>query len=135
MERADKIKAGDIMLLKKLEMLNYLNRRDKKIKFKRDRNTHSYDTSVPALKKAKQLLWKIKSKHLPLLQNASYCYSFVWIAGEAENKKYYVVDIYDSATYARIIKNPADIYSMPQFKDKVPYDKLYKNINRILLNL
>ena len=126
---------GVFMLLKKLEMLSYINKRDKRIKFKRDQDTYSYDTSAAALKKAKQLLWKIKSKHLPLLQNASYCYSFVWTSGEADEKKYYVVDIYDNATYARILKNPAEIYSKPQLKDKVPYAKLYENINRILLNL
>ena len=123
------------MLLKKLEMLNYISKRDKRIKFKRDQDTYSYDTSAAALKKAKQLLWKIKAKHLPLLQNASYCYSFVWTSCEADEKKYYVVDIYDNATYARFLKNPAEIYGKPQLKDKVPYAKLYENINRILLNL
>ena len=130
------IKQRYIMLLKKLEMLNYLNKRDKRIKFKRAENTYSYDTSGTALKKAKQLLWKIKAKQLPLLQNASYCYSFVWVFGEShENKKYYVVDIYDNTTYARILKNPAEIYSTPQLQDKVSYSKLYNNINRILVNL
>jgi len=115
------------MLLKKIEMINYLNKRDKRIKF--EKSEHKF-TSLYAKKKAKQLLWKIKAKQLPLLQNASYCYSFVWIAGEAyENKKYYVVDIYDHITYARILENPAEIYSLPEFKDKISYAKLYNNIN------
>jgi len=118
------------MLLKKLEMMNYLDKRDKRIKFERDEYKY---TSIPALQKAKQLLLKIKSKHLPLLQNASYCYSFVWSFGKTyETRKYYVVDIYDDITYARILNDPAEIYNSPQFKDKVPYIKLYNNINRIV---
>jgi len=118
------------MLRKKLEMISYLDKRDKRIKFERDEYKC---TSLPALQKARQLLAKIKSKHLPLLQNASYCYSFVWSSGESyENRKYYVIDIYDDITYARVLQNPADIYSFPQFKDKIPYAKLYDNINRIV---
>ena len=118
------------MLLKKLEMINYLDRRDKRLKFERDEYKY---TSIPALKKAKLLLWKINGKYLPIMQNASYCYSFVWSSGKSyENRKYYVVDIYDDITYARILQNPADIYSSPQFKDKIPYTKLYNNINRII---
>ncbi|MCL2774297.1 MAG: hypothetical protein FWD71_13240 [Oscillospiraceae bacterium] len=121
------------MLMKKLEMINYLNKRDKKIKFRKAEDKY---TSLPAAKKARQLLWKINSGHLPLLQNASYCYSFVWILAGLdnlyENKKYYVVDIYDDKTYARILKNPAEIYRLPQAGDKIPYTKLYNNINRIV---
>lgn len=118
------------MILKKLEIINYLNKRDKRIKF--DRSEFKY-TSLPALKKAKQLIWKVSSKKLPILQNASYCYSFVWVSGESyENKQYYVVDIYDEITYARTLKNPAEIYNLPQFKDKIPFVKLYSNINRVL---
>ena len=111
-------------------MINYLDKRDKRIKFEKDEYKY---TSLPALKKAKQLLWKISLKRLPILQNASYCYSFVWSSNSPyENRKYYVVDIYDDITYARVLKNPADIYSLPQFKDKVPYTKIYNNINRIV---
>jgi len=117
-------------LRKKLEMIDYLNKRDKRIKFQK-----SYEkcTSFLAWKKAKQLLWKIRAKHLPILQNTSYCYSFVWSSGESyENKRYYVIDIYDNITYARVLKNPSDIYVLPQYKDKIPYTKLYFNINRIV---
>lgn len=124
------------MLLKKLEMISYLNRRDKKIKFFRAEDKY---TSWLAAKKARQLLWKVKSNHMPLLQNASYCYSFVWTSEESyenenknKSKKYYVVDIYDYSTYARILENPAEIYKSPEIKDKVPYIKLYNNINRIV---
>ena len=120
------------MLLKKLELIGYLNTRDTREKFEKANDKF---TSRHALIKAEQLLWKIKSKHLPLLQNASYCYSFVWTVGERyENRKYYVVDIYDNTTYARTITNPAEIYSPPEFKDKIPYTKLYNNINRIIKN-
>ena len=120
------------MLLKKLEMINYLNKRDKRIKFEK---SECKFTSLQAMKKATQLLWKIKAKHLPLLQNASYCYSFIWTSGEAyEDKKYYVVDIYDDITYARILENPAEIYDPPEFKDKILYVKLYNNINRLVKN-
>ena len=120
------------MLFKKLKMINYLNRRDKRIKFERAEDKF---TSFHALRKAKQLLWKIKSNHLPLIQNASYCYSFIWASGEIyEDKKYYVVDIYDATTYARILKNPAEIYSAPELKDKISYAKLYNNINRLVKN-
>jgi hypothetical protein len=57
----------------------------------------------------------------------------VWSSGKSyEGKKYYVVDIYDDTTYARILQNPAEIYSPPQYKDKIPYTKLYVNINRIV---
>jgi hypothetical protein len=116
------------MMQKKLEMLNYLNKRDKRIKFMRDEYKY---TSLIALRKAKQLLWKIKANRLPLLQNASYCYSFVWIAGKSyECRKYYVVDIYDNITYARTLKNPSEIYKLPEHKDKVPYAKLYDSINK-----
>lgn len=116
------------MLLKKLEIINYLNRRDKRDKFEKSEEKY---TSLPALKKAKQLLWKIKSKYLPLLQNASYCYSFVWSSQDnGENKKFYVIDIFDDVTYTRTLENPADIYKLPQFKDKVPFTKVYNNINR-----
>jgi len=120
------------MILKKLKMLLYISKRDTRIKFEKAEDKF---TSRHALIKAKQLLWKTKSKHLPLLQNASYCYSFVWASGGAyEDRKYYVVDIYDDTTYARVIENPAEIYSPPQFKDKVQYTKLYKNINKIIKN-
>ena len=120
------------MLLKKLEMLSYLKKRDKRIKF--DKSEDKF-TSLRAMEKAEQLLWKVNSKNLPILQNASYCYSFVWISGETyEDRRYYVVDIYDHTTYARILENPADIYSPPDFKDKVSYTKLYNNINRRVRN-
>jgi len=122
-----------IMLLKKLEMIRYLSKRNKKIKF---RKSEDKCTSLLATKKAKQLLWKINSDHLPLLQNASYCYSFVWILAGVdncyENRKYYVVDIYDDKTYARMLKNPAEIYRLPQSGDKISYTKLYNNINQIV---
>jgi len=73
------------MLLKKLEMLSYLNKRDKRIKFEKSEDKF---TSLRAMEKAGQLLWKINSKNLPILQNASYCYSFVWISGETyEDRK------------------------------------------------
>ena len=118
------------MLAKKLEMIHYLNKRDKRIKFK---SSDDKFTSFPALIKAKQLLWKVHSDRMPLLQNATYRYTFVWVAGQAYNeKKYYVIDIYDDNTYARILKNPSEIYVSPQFKDKVSYSKLYNNINRII---
>ena len=118
------------MLLKKLEIINYLNKRDKRIKFKKSADKY---TSADALRKAKQLIWKVRSKHLPILQNASYCYSFVWTsAGLYENRKYYIVDIYDDITYARILENPAEIYKLPQRKDRIPYIKLYDNINIIV---
>jgi hypothetical protein len=119
-----------MLLTNKLKLIRYLNKRDKRIKFARADDKY---TSNLALKKAKQLLWQINSKHLPLVQNATYCYSFVWTLEEPyENKKYYVVDIYDDITYARVLNNPAEIYSSPQFKDKVQYSKLYNNINKIL---
>jgi len=122
------------MLIKKLEMINYLNKRDRTLKFRRSEDKLTYTSSL-ARQKARQLLWKIKSKHLPLLQNASYCYSFVWTSGESyENKKYYVIDIYDDITYARVLTNPAEIYNFPQSKDKIPYDNIYNNINRIIKN-
>jgi hypothetical protein len=118
------------MLLKKIEMINYLNKRDKRIKFQKSDGKY---TSLSAMRKAKQLLWKIRSDYLPLLQNATYCYSFVWTSGKSyENRKYYVVDIYDYITYARVIQNPAEIYSLPQAEDKISYTKLYNNINRII---
>ncbi|MCL2098971.1 MAG: hypothetical protein FWH24_00860 [Oscillospiraceae bacterium] len=120
------------MLIEKIKMLNYLNKRDKRIKFKKSENKF---TSFFALKKARQLAWKIKSKYLPILQNASYCYSFVWVSKEAQgNKKYYVVDIYDYVTYARVLKNPSEIYKLPEFTDKISYTKLYNNINGIIGN-
>jgi hypothetical protein len=123
------------MLMKKIEMINYINRRDKKIKF---RNSGEKFTSQLAGKKAAQLLWKIRANRLPILQNASYCYSFVWHCRESgakgthEKKRYYVVDIYDNMTYARTLNNPAEIYYPPQIKDRVSYTKLYNNINRIV---
>ena len=117
-------------LTKKIEMITYINHRDRRIKFQK---SDERCTSLLARKKAKQLLWKIKSKYLPILQNTSYCYSFVWSSGKIfEYKKYYVVDIYDNITYARVLDNPSDIYALPQYKDKVPYTKLYVNINRIV---
>ena len=118
------------MILKKLELIGYLNKRDTRTKYEKSKFNF---TSFVAKIKAEQLLWKIKAKHLPLLQNASYCYSFVWTVGEKfETRKYYVVDIYDHITYARVLDNPAEIYRLPEFKDKVPYTKLYNNINRII---
>ena len=118
------------MLLKKLELISYLNKRDARIKFEKAGDKF---TSRNALVKAEQLLWKIKSTHLPLLQNASYCYSFVWTSGDVyEDRRYYVVDIYDDATYTRILENPAEIYSSPHFKDKISYTKLYNNINSLV---
>jgi len=118
------------MFLKKLEMISYLNKHDKKRKFRRSDDKF---TSCHAMIKTKQILWKVNSRHLPLLQNASYCYSLVWSSGDKyEDKKYYVVDIYDDVTYARTLKNPAEIYNAPEFKDKVSYAKLYKNINRLV---
>jgi hypothetical protein len=130
MERINKIKGFEISLFKKLEMIYYLHKRDKRIKYEKSQEKF---TSTDAFKKAKQLLWKIKSSRLPILQNASYCYSFVWTAGKSfENKKYYIVDIYDNMTYARVLCNPAEIYNLPQNKDKIPYVKLYNNINRII---
>ena len=118
------------MMIKKLEIINYLNKRDKRIKFQKSDDKY---TSIPALKKAKQLLWKIRSSRLPILQNATYCYSFVWSSGKSyENKKYYVIDIYDDTTYARLLQNPAEIYKLPEFEDKISYTKLYNNINRII---
>jgi len=120
------------MILKKLEMLVYISKRDTRIKFEKAEDKF---TSRHALIKAKQLLWKIKLKHLPILQNASYCYSFVWTSGDLyECRRYYVIDIYDDVTYARILENPAEIYSPPEFKDKVQYTKLYNNINRVIRN-
>ena len=118
-----------MLLTNKLKLINHLNKRDERIKFKR---ADGKVTSNSALKKATQLLWRVNSKYLPLVQNATYCYSFVWTSGEAENKKYYVVDIYDDVTYARVLSNPAEIYNSPQFEDGVQYAKLYNNINRIL---
>ena len=113
-------------------MIRYIVKRDKRIKFKRAEDKF---TSGHAMKKAVQLLWKVKSAHLPLLQNASYCYSFIWTSGESyAEKEYYVVDIYDDITYARILKNPANVYNAPEFKDKISYAKLYKNINRFIKN-
>jgi len=124
--------AAIYILTKKLEMINYLKKRDKRIKFERAEDKF---TSFRAMKKAEQLLWKIKSKHLPILQNASYCYSFVWTSGESyEDKKYYVVDIYDATTYARVLKTPAEVYSLPELKDKIPYVKLHNNINKLVKN-
>ena len=121
-----------MMLKKKLEMISYIHGRDRRRKFMR--SDYKF-TSRQAMIKAEQLLWRINSKYLPLLQNASYCYCFVWTSGEKyEDKKYYVVDIYDNNAYARILENPADIYSAPEFKDKVSYPKLYNNINRIVKN-
>jgi len=120
------------MLLKKLKMISYLNKRDARIKFNKSDSKY---TSVWAMKKAKQLLWKVRSNRLPLLQNATYCYSFVWTSGKTyADRKYYVVDIYDNATYARVLRNPAEIYSAPQFEDKISYTKLYNNINKIVEN-
>jgi len=120
------------MLLKKLKMLNYINKRDKRIKFQKSDEKY---TSVNALKKARQLLWKIKSNNLPLLQNATYCYCFVWTFEKPyENKIFYVVDIFDDITYVRILENPAKIYNLPDFRDKIPYTKLYNNINRAVKN-
>ena len=120
------------MLLKKLEMISYLHKRDTRMKFEKAGEKF---TSRQALAKAAQLLWKINSKHLPLLQNASYCYSFVWTSEDAyEDRRYYVVDIYDDITYARTLDNTAEIYSLPQFKDKVPYAKLYNSINGLVKN-
>jgi len=113
-------------------MINYLNKRDSRVKFNQPGNKR---TSAWALKKAKQLLWKVRSNRLPLLQNATYCYSFVWTSdGVYEERQYYVVDIYDDITYARVLQNPAEIYNAPQFKDKISYTKLYNNINRIIKN-
>ena len=118
-----------LMLLKKLELIKYLNKRDKRLKFKKP---ETY-TSAAAVKKASQLLWKINSRCLPLLQNASYCCTLVWISNDVyENRKYYVVDIYDNITYARVLKNPAEIYSTPEYTDRIQYCKLYNNINRIV---
>jgi len=120
------------MLFKKLKMIAYIKKRDKRIKF---RQSEDKFTSLHAMKKAAQLLWKVSSKYLPIIQNASYCYSFIWTSGEAyEDKKYYVVDIYDDITYARILKNPAEIYNSPKYTDKIPYTKLYNNINRLVKN-
>ena len=61
-------------LIKKVEMIYYLNKRDKRIKFHK---SDEKSTSLLARKKAGQLLWKIKAKYLPILQSTSYCYSFV----------------------------------------------------------
>ncbi|MCL1858601.1 MAG: hypothetical protein FWF92_05145 [Oscillospiraceae bacterium] len=120
------------MIIKKLKMINYMNKRNKTIKFQKSEEKY---TSLIAMKKARQLLWKIKSHQLPLLQNATYCYSFIWTSEKSsENKKFYVIDIFDDITYARILEEPSKIYNLPQYKDKIPYTKLYNNINRVVKN-
>ena len=116
------------MLLEKLRIINYLNKRDTRDKF--EVSDEKY-TSCLALQKAKQLLWKVKSTQLPILQNASYCYSFVWSTQDnTGHKKFYVIDIFDNITYARTLENPAEIYNLPNIRDKVPFAKIYNNINR-----